>query len=70
MNDEGGVVEESEEEDESLMLLSNSPSEVLADSICTLSQPVRPNTLTKNPRKSLLNLISKINMQYKLLELQ
>jgi hypothetical protein len=51
MTDEGGVVEESEGEDDSLMLLSNSATAVLADSICTLSQPARPNAHTFYPAR-------------------
>jgi hypothetical protein len=47
MTDEGGVVEEREGEDDSLMLTINTPwyyySLTLFDSICTRSHPVRPN---------------------------
>jgi hypothetical protein len=43
MADEGGVVEEREEEDDSLMLTINTPSVLALNSICTRSHPVRPN---------------------------
>jgi hypothetical protein len=52
--DEGGVVEEREEEDDSVMLTINAPSGgaclTLSNSICTRSHPVRPNQIYHPPR--------------------